>query len=55
MLAEAGINIEDMRNPHDSKTNRSLAILKVNTVTDDVILEKIKNEIQARAAFCMKF
>ncbi|MFA6272856.1 MAG: 3-phosphoglycerate dehydrogenase family protein, partial [Patescibacteria group bacterium] len=29
-LAGGKINIEDMRNPHDAKTNRSLAILKVN-------------------------
>lgn len=55
VLAEAGINIEDMRNPHDPKTGRSLAILKVNTVIDDVTMERIKTEIQARAAFCIKF
>jgi hypothetical protein len=29
-LAEAGINIEDVRNPHDPKTGHSLAIMKVN-------------------------
>ncbi len=55
MLAEASVNIEDMRNPHDHKTNRSLAILKVNQVVSEDIMTTIKDKIEARAAFCMKF
>jgi D-3-phosphoglycerate dehydrogenase / 2-oxoglutarate reductase len=55
ILAEASVNIEDMRNPHDPRTNRSLAIVKVNQVIDDETMATIKDEIQARAAFCMKF
>jgi D-3-phosphoglycerate dehydrogenase / 2-oxoglutarate reductase len=55
MLAEKGINIEDMRNPHDTKTNRSLAILKINQVATDELLQCIKNEIEAIAAFSIKF
>ncbi len=55
MLAEAGVNIEDMRNPHDAKTNRSLAILKVNQALDDSVMNTIKDTIEARSAFCMKF
>ena len=53
-LASKGINIEDMRNPHDAKTNRSLAILKVNQrVTEDVIGD-ISAAIEALAAFSIK-
>ncbi len=55
MLADAGINIEDMRNPHDRKSNRSLAILKINKGVSDELLEKIKTEIDAHAAFCINF
>jgi len=55
MLADAGVNIEDMRNPHDGKTNRSLAIMKVNKSVSDELMAAIKDEIKARSAFCMKF
>jgi D-3-phosphoglycerate dehydrogenase len=55
ILADVGVNIEDMRNPHNTKTNRSLAILKVNTLIDDAVMTTIKDTIEARAAFCMKF
>lgn len=53
-LAEASINIEDMRNPHDPKTNRSLAILKVNQAVPDDVIESIKSEIDAQAAFSIR-
>lgn len=55
MLAEAGVNIEDMRNPHDQDSNRSLAILKVNQLVKDDVMKRIQNEIEARAAFCITF
>ena len=48
--AEAGINIEDMRHSHDRKTNRSLAILKVNRPAPEDLASKIGEEIQARIA-----
>jgi len=51
-LADAGINIEDMRNPHDSKTNRSLAIVKVNACVGETLLADIRKEINAHAAVC---
>jgi len=51
-LADAGINIEDMRNPHDPKTNRSLAIVKVNACVDESLLADIRKEINAHAAVC---
>lgn len=55
MLAEHKVNIEDMRNPHDSGTNRSLAILKVDQPVPSVLMDAIKTEIQARSAFCITF
>ncbi|MFU8780251.1 MAG: NAD(P)-dependent oxidoreductase [Kiritimatiellia bacterium] len=54
-LAEEGINIEDMRNPHDTKTDRSLAILKINQRASEKIMQAIKTEIEAMAAFSIKF
>jgi D-3-phosphoglycerate dehydrogenase / 2-oxoglutarate reductase len=53
-LADAGINIEDMRNPHDPKTNRSLAILKVNRMVPAETIRSITDQIEARAAFSLK-
>lgn len=55
MLAERGINIEDMRNPHDLKTDRSLAICKISKVVPENELQKMKAEIEALAAFSIKF
>jgi D-3-phosphoglycerate dehydrogenase len=50
-LAGAGINIEDTRNPHDPKTNRSLAIMKINKPAGEDLMAGIKKEIRALAAF----
>jgi len=50
-LADAGVNIDDVRNPHDSKGNASLAILKVDPPADDAVVQKIAADIQARVAF----
>ncbi len=55
MLAERDINIEDMRNPHDPKTDRSLAILKISQVVPEQELQRMKAEIDAIAAFSIKF
>jgi hypothetical protein len=41
-----------MRNPHDTKTNRSLAIVKVNTCVGEALLAEISKEISAHAAVC---
>lgn len=51
-LADAGINIEDMRNPHDEKTKRSLAILRLDQKVPEDLLKQIKDEIKAHAAVC---
>ena len=50
-LAAAGININDVRNPHDSKGKCSLAILKISPAANDPIVAKIAAEIQANIAF----
>jgi len=51
-LADAGINIEDMRNPHDAKTTRSLAIIRLNTAVDAAFIADIRKEIAAHAVVC---
>jgi D-3-phosphoglycerate dehydrogenase len=53
-LASAGINIEDVRNPHDSKTNHSLAIMKINQKPSEELVRSISDEIKALAAFSIK-
>ncbi|MDD4102658.1 MAG: NAD(P)-dependent oxidoreductase, partial [Kiritimatiellae bacterium] len=51
-LADAGINIEDMRNPHNTKTQRSLAIIKLSQPVSSQMLGEIKAEIKAHSALC---
>ena len=51
-LADADINIEDMRNPHNKKSERSLAIIRVSEPISEDLLKVIKAEIEAYAAVC---
>jgi len=51
-LAKANINIDDVRNPHDSKGQNSIAILKVNKAVPDAVIGAIAKEIKAQTAFC---
>jgi D-3-phosphoglycerate dehydrogenase len=51
-MAEAGVNIDDVRNPHDAKGEQSIAILKVNRQVPDEVIQKIGRDIKARCAFC---
>lgn len=53
-LADADVNIEDVRNPHDEKTNYSLAIMKVNKQVQEDVINDISEDIEARAAFSIK-
>jgi len=46
-LAESSINIDDVRNPHDSKGEKSLALLKVNQPVADDVVERIAALIDA--------
>ena len=54
-LAEAGINIDDMRNPHDPSGENSLALMKVSQEIDCEIVDKIATEIDALHASCVNF
>ena len=49
-LAAAQINIEDMRNPHDLNTNRSLAIVRVNKAVPQDVVQALGKEIGAQSA-----
>ena len=51
-LADAGVNIEDMRNPHNAKTHRSLAIIKLDQPISQDLLNDIKADIKAHSALC---
>lgn len=50
-LAEAGINIGDVRNPHCPEGKRSLALLRVNQPVPEELVASIQAEIAARVAF----
>lgn len=52
-VAEEGVNIEDMRNPHDARTNRSLAILKLNREVSRQWVDKVALAIQAHSGLCL--
>ena len=53
-LATRKINIEDVRNPHDPKTKRSLAIMKTDPVVPQDLIDEIARDIQAVASFSIK-
>ena len=48
-----GINIEDMRNPHDPKTGRSLVILKLSRAIDAETVAKVAADIDSESALCL--
>lgn len=54
-MAAAGVNIEDVRQPHDSTTKRSLAVMRLNQALPGDVFEGIGDEIQALASFSIKF
>ncbi len=49
-LAKASINIDDVRNPHDSKGVNSMALLKVNKSVPCEVLDAIAKKIEADIA-----
>jgi D-3-phosphoglycerate dehydrogenase len=53
-MAAANINIDDVRNPHDSKGEKSLAILKVNRAVPEDVLRKAARDIEAEKAFAIE-
>ena len=54
-LAENGVNIDDVRNPHDENGEESIAIFKVNQAVDDTIIDKVSSEIEAASGFYCYF
>jgi D-3-phosphoglycerate dehydrogenase len=50
-MAKEGINIDDVRNPHDKTGERSIAILKVSQPVPEEILAKVAKKIEA-ISFC---
>jgi D-3-phosphoglycerate dehydrogenase len=54
-LAEAGFNINDMRNPHDISGEYSLALMRVSEAVDCEVVSKISGEIEALHASCIAF
>ncbi len=54
-LAAAKVNIDDVRNPHDSKCEKSIAIIKVNQKVPDEVLAKIASDIKADTWFSIGF
>ena len=50
-LASEGINIDDIRSPHNAKGNRSIAVLKVNKAVNQEIIDKIKAQLNCKVGF----
>jgi D-3-phosphoglycerate dehydrogenase len=55
ILGEKNINIIDIRAPQDLKAGRSLAVIKTNTVIPDMLIGKIKEDVNAEHAFQFSF
>ena len=53
ILAGSGINIDDVRSPHDKKGICSLAVLKTNQPVPESIAEEIKDRTDADVVFAI--
>ncbi|MDD7983727.1 3-phosphoglycerate dehydrogenase family protein [Lentisphaera marina] len=51
ILASEGINIEDLRSPHNTEKQRSIAIVKTNNEVSNDVINKINAKIDSEAAF----
>jgi D-3-phosphoglycerate dehydrogenase len=49
-VAEAGINIDDVRNPHNEKGDMSIAVLKINKPAPQDLVELIAEKVDAQLA-----
>ncbi len=54
-LAEANINIDDMRNPHDPSGENSLALMRISGAVDCDVIDRIARDIDALHASCVRF
>jgi D-3-phosphoglycerate dehydrogenase / 2-oxoglutarate reductase len=50
-IASEGINIDDIRSPHNDKGNKSIAVLKVNKAVGNDIIEKIVKQLKCEVGF----
>ena len=50
-LAEAGINIEEMRNTLDARSGQSLVIMKTDQRVSDELAQTIEKDVEAAAVF----
>ena len=55
LLAEAGVNIDDMRNPHDPSGTNSLALMRITGNAECELIDKIAARIEALHASCIRF
>ena len=51
ILGEKNINIIDIRAPQDVKSGRSLTVVKTNVAVPDVLVDKIREAVNADRAF----
>lgn len=52
-VAEAGINIDDIRSPHDQSGKNSLAVLKTNQPVTESALRRIREQTGAEVVFAV--
>lgn len=52
-LAAAHVNIDDVRNPHDTKGEMSIAILKVNQAVPAEVIDRVAKDIKATTHFAV--
>jgi len=52
-VAEAGINIDDVRNPHNEKGDCSIAVLKLNQAAPDSLVASLAEKVDAHMAACV--
>jgi D-3-phosphoglycerate dehydrogenase len=52
-VAEAGINIDDVRNPHSECGTRSIAILKINQAAPAELVDRLSGLVDADLAACV--
>ena len=50
-LADASLNIEDVRHSHHPQTDQSLAIFRLNAPAPSALIQKVAREIKAVMAF----
>lgn len=52
-VAQAGINIDDVRNPHNGKGDCSIAVLKLNQAAPESLVSDLAEKVGAHMAACV--